>query len=374
MRLLLCSIFALGIACGDDIDPADAGPLDASPTDARSAPDASADSALDALEDAPSAPRDGGSADTIPDAGPRLPERICEAWPEPDSVDEEGLSFDQTGVPVGVEPANSDAVKVVLLPGSRTDHRSGQHEYFAGCAILAQMLCQTAGVVPVIYRDWPADESTFEDAAAVVFYSDGDDAHPLSDEAHRSVMARHVARGMGVVALHYAVDGNTESDPILRTWLGGNFELGFSDNPLWEAALSTTSDHPAVRGVPTSFTIFDEWYFNMRGLEDAAITPLLQSSPADNLRTNSSMFNGRNETLSWAFERPDGGRSFAFNGGHFHGNWSFVAEDGAPTGRYQRQLVTQGILWAARQEIPAAGAPVAFDEATNQWWWLDNDR
>jgi hypothetical protein len=58
--------------------------------------------------------------------------------------------------------------------------------------------------------------------------------------------------------------------------------------------------------------------------------------------------------VSWAFEREGGGRSFAFTGGHLHAS---LAEEG-----YRRFLVN-GILWSARIEIPAAGAPVALTAA-----------
>jgi len=63
---------------------------------------------------------------------------------------------------------------------------------------------------------------------------------------------------------------------------------------------------------------------------------------------------GRAETIGWAYERKDGGRSFAFTGADWHTNWK---ADG------QRKLVVNGILWSAKVEIPDGGAPVAFDEA-----------
>ena len=53
---------------------------------------------------------------------------------------------------------------------------------------------------------------------------------------------------------------------------------------------------------------------------------------------------------AWAFERPDGGRSFALTGGHYADSWS--SED-------LRRLAVNAILWAARREVPAEGAPLA---------------
>ena len=58
---------------------------------------------------------------------------------------------------------------------------------------------------------------------------------------------------------------------------------------------------------------------------------------------------------AWAYERPNGGRSFGFTGGHYHWNWG--RED-------ILKLVCNSICWTAKVEIPAAGLPVmkpAFD-------------
>jgi len=43
--------------------------------------------------------------------------------------------------------------------------------------------------------------------------------------------------------------------------------------------------------------------------------------------------------VAWAFERAGGGRSFGFTGCDLHQNWDVAA---------QRQLLINGILWAAK--------------------------
>ena len=64
---------------------------------------------------------------------------------------------------------------------------------------------------------------------------------------------------------------------------------------------------------------------------------------------------GHPETVCWAWERPDGGRSFGFSGLHFHANWQQPA---------YRRLIGQGVLWTLKQAIPKDGLPVdiAADE------------
>jgi hypothetical protein len=63
---------------------------------------------------------------------------------------------------------------------------------------------------------------------------------------------------------------------------------------------------------------------------------------------------GTEDVVAWAYDRPGGGRSFSFTGGHLHVSFG---EEG-----YRRFLVN-GILWAAGLEVPKDGAPVALTAA-----------
>jgi hypothetical protein len=84
----------------------------------------------------------------------------------------------------------------------------------------------------------------------------------------------------------------------------------------------------------------------------------LRALPPDDIRARgtpaSKMYPGRVETLAWAFDRPDGGRSFGFTGAHFHRNWA--DED-------FRRVVVNAILWSAKIEVPEGGAKVDLDSA-----------
>ena len=81
--------------------------------------------------------------------------------------------------------------------------------------------------------------------------------------------------------------------------------------------------------------------------------PVLQGAVPDTARTtpDAKANAGRPETIGWIYERKNGGRSFGFTGCDLHRNW--LAES-------QRRLVTNGILWTAKVDIPASGAPVAM--------------
>ena len=63
---------------------------------------------------------------------------------------------------------------------------------------------------------------------------------------------------------------------------------------------------------------------------------------------------GRAETMMWVYERPDGGRSFGFTGGHTHANWGDVN---------QRRIMLNALLWLAKVDVPAKGVVDTITEA-----------
>jgi hypothetical protein len=264
--------------------------------------------------------------------------------------------YDQSGVPIEVQPTESGLTKIALIAG-RQSHGPGEHEFFAGTALLMNLLKQTPGVFPVMARDgWPKNPKTFEGAKSVVFFMDGGSGHPIIQADHRDVVARLMDAGVGFVNLHYAVEyPKSQSDHILN-WLGGYYETGFSINPHWKADFQSLATHPVTRGVKP-FAIQDEWYYNIRfAAESKGVTPILKATPPDATRRTPAAKEhpGRQEIVAWTYERPNGGRSFGFTGAHFHRNWGDESF---------RRLVVNAILWAAHVEVPEGGAKVDLDPA-----------
>jgi hypothetical protein len=105
--------------------------------------------------------------------------------------------------------------------------------------------------------------------------------------------------------------------------------------------LTPAKDHPITRGV-TPFEIEDEFYYKLKFAKDGKITPIIQVE-----------LNDATETVSWAWERPDGGRSFGFGMLHFHANWKHEA---------YRHLVTQGVLWTMKIDVPNDGVDVSVSD------------
>ncbi|HLF95065.1 MAG TPA: ThuA domain-containing protein [Planctomycetota bacterium] len=254
---------------------------------------------------------------------------------------------DRADVPLEVEPADASAAKIVLLAGSFS-MGGGQHEYFAGSALLMSFLKQTPGVAPVLAQDgWPKNEKILEGAKAVVFYMDGGGKQPFLTPERLRKIETLAARGAGIVHLHQVIDyPKTHVDRVLP-WLGGVYVPQASARGHWDGVFKDFVEHPVTRGV-APFTENDGFLYKLRFVEEMkGVTPLLRTSPKGGLK-------GSEDVVSWAFQRPDGGRSFVFTGCHLQESWGLEG---------MRRFVTNGILWSAGLDVPAGGAPVALDPA-----------
>ncbi len=309
---------------------------------------------------------DAAAADAgtvVVDAGPPPPEPICEPWKAPTSRN------DQSVVPVEVAPRRPGNKKVILIAGAPSgSHPSGQHEFFAGLAVLAKMLCQTPGVTPVLVKNgWPSDPTLLEGAASIVVYADGGPGHPLLVGDRLATVGRLMAAGTGFANLHYALEYVPGAQGQVLPWIGGVYEAGTSVNPMWTGTFAP-APHETTRGLPASLVLDDEWYYNLRWKSPQdGITPLMQAVPPDGTRTtaDAAAHPGRSETTSWVYARPDGGRSFGFTGGHWYGSW---LDGGNPNGRAFRRLLTNGVLWTAKVPVPEGGAPVELAPADEGNW------
>lgn len=255
-----------------------------------------------------------------------------------------GTSQDRSDVPLEVEPSDPAAAKIVILAGSFSKGK-GEHEYFAGSALLAKLLRQTPGVAPVLAADgWPKNERIFEGAKGVVFYMDGGGKQPFLSPARLDRIEKLAARGAGIVHLHQVIDyPKTHTDRVLP-WLGGAWVPQASARGHWDGDFASFVEHPVTRGV-TPFKENDGFLYKLRFVEGLkGITPLLRTSPKGGLK-------GSEDVVSWAYERPAGGRTFVFTGCHAHEAWGLEG---------MRRFVTNGILWSAGLEVPAGGAPVAL--------------
>jgi hypothetical protein len=263
------------------------------------------------------------------------------------------LTDEQRKNPLEVDAPDAKLTKIVLLAGP-TSHAGGQHEYFAGCARMADWLKQTPGVWPVLVGNgWPKNEAVLDGAKAIVVYMDAGPKLPLLEASRWAKLKQLMAGGAGLVMLHQSMDVPADHAEDVKSWLGAVFLPDIGNRGHWDQELTEVAKHPVTRGVTPFSVLGDGWLFNLH-YAPAAVS-LVAGPVPDKARTtaDSKSHVGRAETMAWAYERPTGGRGFGFTGGDIHKNWSLEP---------QRRLVTNGILWTAGLEIPAQGAPVALKE------------
>jgi hypothetical protein len=256
-------------------------------------------------------------------------------------------------VSIAAQPAR------ILLIAGKPSHGPGDHEFRAGMLLIQKSLGQVAGVEPLVASNgWPSSPAAFDGVGAVAIYADGGTGHPAIQEDRMNFLHALAKKGTGLGFMHYGVEV-PKGDPgaAMHEWIGGYYEHQFSCNPMWSPEFNSFPKHPVTRGVKP-FSIRDEWYFNMRFREDMqGITPILVARPPDQVRDGPYVWpqgpyphiqaaKGKDESMMWVRERPDGGRGFGFTGGHFHRNW------GQPD---FRKVVLNGLLWIAKVEIPANG-------------------
>jgi type 1 glutamine amidotransferase len=263
--------------------------------------------------------------------------------------------YERSNVPIEEQPSDPLAAKIVLVAGDAgVNHGPGDHEHFAGCALFYRMLKQTPGVAPVMVQDgWPKNPAeTFKNAKAVVFYMDG--VGKQTTIAHAAEIDKLAVAGVGIVHVHQVIDYPPDFVPRAISWLGGAYPPKGGLRGHWASSYDTFIDHPITRGVEP-FKLVNEgfiyklaWVDGMKG-----VTPILRCvNPKEKANVTVSE---NDQIVIWAYERPDGGRSFVNTGGHAHANWGQAG---------YRRLMINGILWAAKVEIPAGGAKVemAADE------------
>ena len=265
------------------------------------------------------------------------------------------ISYDQSTVPLEADSSDSSLAKVVLLAGSAAN-KSGQHEYFAGCALLAQWLQQTPGVWPVMVRNgWPTNESILKGARTVVIYVEGGGKQPFFEPPRWARLKQLMDSGAGLVMVHQAVDFPIGPDREVKEWLGGVWTRDIGCRGHWDMELKPLAEHPVLRGVGAFPVKGDGWLYNLH-FAHARVTPLLAGPvPASSRSTpDAKKHAGRDEVMAWAFERGNGGRSVGFTGCDLHRNWALPE---------QRRLMLNAILWTAKLPVPDGGAAASFSPA-----------
>ncbi len=237
--------------------------------------------------------------------------------------------------------------KQLLLIGQGPDgHPPTTHEFKAGLHVLAKCLApfEQIEVRTAIAKDaWTDGPRLIDKSDGVVLFVSEGAKFVAADPRRQDAFAKLAARGGGLVGLHWGI-GCKDAAPIegFLKLLGGCHGGPDRRYIKTDARLVPVAANPIATGIEP-LDVHDEFYYRLKFV---TATPAVQPVATVKLE-------GREETVAWSWERPDGGRSFGFSGLHFHDNWRHEA---------YRRLVTQAVLWTLKLDIPARGAAVAVDE------------
>lgn len=255
-----------------------------------------------------------------------------------------------------------NARRIVIVAGRKSHgpDDNGVHDYPAQARLLQWALQTSCGDTVAITRAeddaWPS--AAIAAADALVIISDGRDGdQPSAEASHLASPERiaevesAVARGLGVVAIHFATfAAERDAERVLR-WQGAHFAWEKDGKREWSSRITwatgvldhATSCHAVLRGV-SGPPLREEFYH--------ALTFHPQAVPLVRIRALPGA-QDIERTVAWAIERPDGGRGFGTSMVH---SLDSLRHDGL------RTLVLNGIAWSARLEIPKGGLQAPFAE------------
>lgn len=260
---------------------------------------------------------------------------------------------------VALEEDSSDPklAKIVLVAGPITSNAA--HQYWAGTVAIAKLLRQTPGVHVLIVRyGWPKNPAIFDRAKAIVLFMEGGEGgaiHPLSEPGRFEILEKAIEGGAGLVTYHKGGAIPGELGQKMIPLQGAYYDFKTSNKGHWTVDFKVFPDHPTTRGMKP-FSLNDGYCIGLNFVpEMKGVTPILYAPKgAGKTPTSAESTTSPKDITAWAYERAGGGRAFCFTGLHSH---RYLTEESI------RKITINGILWAAKLEVPAGGAKVDLDPA-----------
>lgn len=238
--------------------------------------------------------------------------------------------------------AQKRAKRILLIGQAPDGHPHGTHEYRAGMALLGKLLSRVKGVQVIVVSadgDWKAGPELIDSADGVVLFASEGGKWIQADAKRFAALQELSKRGGGFSCVHWGMGAKDVANISAFVNLFGGCHGGPDRRYKVVDVKMQFGKHPILKHVQP-IQVHEEFYFKLkRPKNSTGFKSLVEVIIED-----------ADHTVSWAWERPDGGRSFGFTGLHFHENWKHET---------YRRLMTQGVLWSVQVAIPSNGADVA---------------
>lgn len=223
---------------------------------------------------------------------------------------------------------------------------------------------------------YPTDLALVENANLIIISSDGGPGHALAVNKDITTNTAHLDGVLkkgetGLIMIHWATDApsagfgklHPENAALMMEWIGAVYYWDKKE-PLkqswtWKYPvldLKVNQEHPISKGLPDTFKLQDEYYFNFftegtesRNPKNDRVTFLHTSMAPDHRDNIGNEDKYREQASYWAYEREDGGRSIAMTSAHMYHSWA--------NPHYFRTF-TNSVLWTLNLPIPEEGAPL----------------
>jgi putative heme-binding domain-containing protein len=219
------------------------------------------------------------------------------------------------------------SLRIRLLGGPK-DHGIDEHDYPLWLDRWSALLRTADEVAVTAGRDWPAAEDLVKTDVLVL-----NSAGLACSREQLDDLDRFLARGGGLVVIHYALNGNQAPDELAKriglAWVGGRSK--FRHGPL---RLEFTSGTDPITAGMNTLSLVDESYWDLAG--DPGSIHVLAVGREE----------GAARPLVWTKEAGKG-RVFCCVPGHY--TWTFDDP-------LYRVLLLRGICWTARQPVELLSA------------------
>jgi len=177
----------------------------------------------------------------------------------------------------------------------------------------------------------------------------------------------------GLIVIHWATDApsggmgklHPENSQMMMNWIGAVYywvKRGKDPASSWtwkfpKLDLKVNKSHPISNGLPESFTLQDEYYFNFFTAQEGRNpgsdkVTFLHSAHAPSHRSdmeNEDKENWRDQAVYWSFERENGARSVAMTSAHFYRTWA---------NPHFFQSFSNSVFWTLGLEVPEEGVKI----------------